>query len=81
MKEDRGNLLVTFEATTNRTIQETSERVDIVHARRNEGNENWKRKFTEVDAKFAELEQFMAHRNSRLEMVQGMVRIPPSPQS
>ena len=55
MEEDRGNLLAKFEATMKRTIQEASERFDIVHARLSEGNQNWKQKSTEVDANLTEL--------------------------
>ena len=73
MEEDGGSLVAKLVATMNCTIQETSERFYIVHARLNEGNDNWKQKFAEVDAKLTELEHLMAHRDSRLEVVHGMI--------
>ena len=74
MEEDRSALLAKFEATMRRQVEETSTRFDAVHARMNEGNQNWKTKFTEVDAKFTELENTIAHRDSRIELMQGMIQ-------
>ena len=69
-----------------RTVQETSERFDNVHARLNEGNENWKNKPTAVDAKVTEIEQLVARRESRIDMIHGSAQrmargeaFPPAP--
>ena len=42
MEEYCSALLAKFKATMKRTVQETSERFDVVHARLNEGNHKWK---------------------------------------
>ena len=74
MEEDRNVLRAKFEATMQRTVKETPDRFDSVHARLNEGNQNRRNKFVEVAAKVTEIEKRKAHRDPRTEMIQGMVQ-------
>ena len=72
MEEHCSAPIAKFEGTMQRTIKERSSKCCRVHARQNKGHQDWKANFTEYDAKSTELEQVLAHRNSRIEMLQGM---------
>ena len=73
MEEQRQVLQARMESAAVSHSKEVRDRFDNVHARLNEGNENWKMKFIEYDGKFAELEQIIAIRDSRLELLTGLV--------
>ena len=73
MEEQRQVLQARMESAAVSHSKDVRDRFDNIHARLNEGNENWKMKFIEYDAKFAELEQIIALRDSRLELLTGSV--------
>ena len=73
MEEQRQVLQARMESAAVSHSKDVRDRFDNIHARLNEGSENWKMKFIEYDAKFAELEQIIALRDSRLELLTGLV--------